>query len=253
MPFANTSTGARLHFEDRGSGTAFILLHGLLGTAELHFPRLMDWLAPRYRVLGVSLRGYGASTPKPREFPPRYYQRDAADVLALMDALNIRKAHLLGYSDGGETALVLAGSAPERFHTVMSIGAVGWFGPELLERQRVYPADWITEDEKRIHGLGDVDPFALGWVAAMKGYSDAGGDISRGMAKHITCPLLMMLGERDRLNPQSIGQLFIDQTPHGQLAMFDAGHPVHDDAWDEFTRVVDAFLEGATPVAPAAG
>lgn len=253
MPFVDTSTGARLHYEEHGSGTPFILLHGLLGTAELHFPRVMEWLAPRYRVLGVSLRGYGASTPKPRDFPPRYYQRDAADVLGLMDALNIRKAYLLGYSDGGETALVLAGLAPERFHAIMSIGAVGWFGPELLERQRVYPADWITEDEKRIHGLADIDAFALGWVAAMKGYSDAGGDISRGTAGKITCPLLMMLGERDRLNPQAVGQLFIDQTPRGQLAMFDAGHPVHDDAWEAFTQVVDTFLQSLRSESQSAG
>jgi valacyclovir hydrolase len=253
MPFVETATGARLHYEAQGRGTAFILLHGLLGTAELHFPRVMTWLAPRFRVLGVSLRGYGASTPKPRDFPPRYYQRDAADVLALMDALQIRKAYLLGYSDGGETALVCAGLYPDRFHAVMSIGAVGWFGPELLARQRVHPADWITEDEKRQHGLGDVDAFALGWVAAMKGYSDAGGDISLGQADKITCPLLMMLGERDRLNPQAIGQRFVDRVPRGQLAMFDAGHPVHDDAWDAFTQVVDAFLEQVTPESPSAG
>jgi valacyclovir hydrolase len=252
MPFVNTAAGAHLHYEDRGSGTAFILLHGLLGTAEMHFPRLMDWLAPRYRVLGLSLRGYGASTPKPRDFPPRYYHRDAADVLAFMDALGISKAHLLGYSDGGETALLLAGTAPERFHSVMSIGAVGWFGPELLERQRVYPADWITEDEKRIHQLADVDAFALGWVAAMKGYSDAGGDIGMAVADKATCPILLMLGERDRLNPQAVGQRFIDRTPNGQLAMFDAGHPVHDDAWDAFTQTVDTFLKRLTPADPAA-
>jgi valacyclovir hydrolase len=253
MPFVDTTTGAGLHYDERGTGTPFILLHGLLGTAELHFPRLMDWLAPQYRVLGVSLRGYGASTPKPRDFPPQYYHRDAADVLALMDALNLRKAHLLGYSDGGETALLLAGLAPERFHSVMSIGAVGWFGPELLERQRVYPATWITEEEMRLHQLADVDAFALGWVAAMKGYSDAGGEIGLELADKITCPLLLMLGERDRLNPQEIGQRFIDRVPQGELAMFDAGHPVHDDAWDDFTRVVSAFLAKARPESPSAG
>src|SRR5262249_16101366 len=118
MPFADISTGARLYYEDRGQGEPIILVHGLVGSPAEHFPRVMDWLEPHYRVLGLTLRGYGHSTPKPRDFPLQFYHRDANDVLAFMDALNLQQSHILGYSDGGEVSLVAVGTQPERFKSV---------------------------------------------------------------------------------------------------------------------------------------
>lgn len=70
MPFAEISTGARLHYEDHGSGAPVILVHGLLGTARAHLGGVMDWLSADYRVIGLTLRGYGQSEPKSRDFPP---------------------------------------------------------------------------------------------------------------------------------------------------------------------------------------
>src|SRR5262245_5233934 len=102
MPFAYISTGATLQYEDVGSGTPVIAIHGRLGRPNEDFARIFDWLSPNYRVIAPWLRGYGQSQPKPRDFPLKFYHRDADDVLAFMDALNIDKSHLLGYSDGGE-------------------------------------------------------------------------------------------------------------------------------------------------------
>ena len=244
MPYADIATGARLFYEERGQSEPFMLVHGLLGSAVEHFPRVMDWLEPEYRVLGLTLRGYGYSTPKPRDFPLRFYHRDAADMLAFMDALNIEKAHILGYSDGGETALVAAGTQPERFKSVMTIGAIGSFGPEMRPLvQRPYPGDWITDEEMAFHGIANRAQFTLQWVNAMKAYIDAGGDISLGLAPKITSPLLLMLGENDTLNPASYGQKFADAAPQGRLEIFKCGHAVHDEDWDSFQRVVGEFLK----------
>ena len=114
MPFVETSTGARLHYVERNPANPHpipvIAVHGMLGTAETHLGHVMNWLeAQGYRVIGPTMRGYGQSEPKPRDFPLRFYDRDAADVLAMMDALNIDRAHIIGYSDGGEIALMCAG------------------------------------------------------------------------------------------------------------------------------------------------
>jgi valacyclovir hydrolase len=246
MPFADISTGARLHYEDVGSGEPVLLLHGLLGTAQLHFARLMDWLKPHYRVIGPSMRGYGQSTPKPRDFPPNFYHRDAADALALMDALGLEQAHVMGYSDGGETALVAAGMQPERFKSVAVWGAVGYCGPLMRSvMQRMYPATWITQQELDLHGIPDANAFVLGWMQSMKGMIDSGGDVSVSLAPKITAPVLMMLGDQDTLNPQEYGQVFIDKTPDGRLRMFSCGHAIHDEAWDEFQKVVGDFLQSA--------
>lgn len=246
MPFANTATGARLFYEERGQGEPLLLVHGLLGTAALHFSRVMDWLEPRYHLYGLTLRGYGESTPKPRDFPLRFYHRDADDVLAFMDAVGLEQAHILGYSDGGETALVAAGQQPERFKSVAVIGAVGSFDASIRPRvQSMYPGDWITLEEKALHSIPDTKAFVLGWIRAFQTYIDMGGDVSLGTADRITCPVLLMLGDRDTLNPAAFGQRFVERAPRGRLEVFtDCGHPVHDERWDEFQRVYGDFLAG---------
>ncbi|MCU0495779.1 MAG: alpha/beta hydrolase [Anaerolineae bacterium] len=247
MPFATLSTGATLYYDDSGTGTPILLIHGLLGTAQLHFPKLTEWLSVNYRVIGPTLRGYGQSTPKPRDFPVDFYHRDADDILAFMDALNLPKAHIMGYSDGGEIAIIAAGKQPDRFKSVVSWGAVGYFGPAMRPvAQRMYPGDWITDEEVALHGIDSRERFVLGWIHAVKTMIDAGGDVSLSLAKNITCPLLLLLGEEDTLNPEEYGRNLVNQTAKGRLVMFPGGHAVHDIVWDQFKQVVGEFLEDIT-------
>lgn len=246
MPFADLPTGVRLHYEvSAPAGETILLIHGMLGTPQLHFGPLTAWLSGAgYRVIAPTLRGYGLSTPKPRTFPLDFYQRDAADVLALMDMLNIERAHIMGYSDGGEVALLCAGTQPERFQSVAVWGAVGYFGPAMrAAAQRFYPADWITEEEIQLHEIPNPNAFILGWLRATKHLIDAGGDVSLSLADKITCPVLLMLGRQDRLNPEAYGQNFIQLTQHGRLEMFDCGHAVHDEQWAAFQQTVSQFLK----------
>jgi len=243
MPFVDLPTGATFHYEDRGTGAPFLLVHGLVGTAQLHFAEVMPWLAERYRVLGVSLRGYGESTPKPRDFPVDFYHRDADDLIAFIEALGLPPAHLLGYSDGGEVALVAAGKRPELFRSVLTIGAVGSFAPELRPVvQRTYPGDWMDAETRAVHGIDDPAVFTLGWVRAMTHMIDRGGDVSLSLAGHITCPLLLMLGDEDKLNPEWLGRKLVERTPRGRVQMFPCGHGIHQLLFDDFKVAVAAFL-----------
>ncbi len=246
MPFIEIATGARLHYEDVGSGSPLIALHGRFGTGRADLGNVIDWLNQEYRVLAPSLRGYGESTPKPRDYPLDFYHRDARDLIAFMDALEIDRAHLIGFSDGGETALVAAGLAPDRFKSVAVWGAVGYFGPSIRPIvQANYPATWMDEDTKRLHGITDPDPIILQWVIALKHMIDSGGDVSISLAPKMTMPVLLMLGDQDHLNPEEFGQQFVDQTPNGRLAMFETGHAIHDQDWAAFQRVVGDFLKQA--------
>jgi valacyclovir hydrolase len=244
MPFADLKTGARLFYEERGQGEKLLLLHGLLGTARRHFARVMDWLEADYHLYGLTLRGYGQSTPKPRDFPLRFYHRDADDVLAFMDAVGIERAHMLGYSDGGETALVAAGQQPEQFLSAAAIGAVGVFDPSIRPRiQSMYPGTWITDDEKAEHGIPDADAFVLGWIRSFSHYLDLGGGVSLDTAPKIACPVLLMLGDGDTLNPAAFARTYLERVRDGRLEVFaDCGHPVHEQKWDDFARVYGAFL-----------
>lgn len=246
MPFVDLSTGARLFYEDVGQGEPLIAIHGFLGSGRVDLGNVIDWLSQDYRVLAPTIRGYGESEPKPRDYPPDFYHRDGRDVLAFMDALNIDRAHILGFSDGGEISLVCAGTQPERFQSVTAWGAVGYFGPAMRPfAQRMYPADWMTEDEKQRNGITDPNGLVLGWINAVKQMIDSGGDVSLSLAPNIACPLLLMLGREDHLNPEAYGRNFVERAPNGRMVMFDCAHPIHQQRWDEFQQVVGDFLRSA--------
>ena len=249
--FAELATGARLHYVDTGavdggSDVPVVAIHGLVGTAATQLATVMDWLRPNYRVIGPSLRGYGQSTPKPRQFPPNFYHIDADDVLALLNVLDIPKAHILGYSDGGEAALLFAGKYPERVQSVAVWGAVGYYGPAMRPvAQNTYPGDWMTEAEKALHGIDDPAHFTLEWVQAVRFIIDSGGDLSLSLIKNCTAPVLLMLGDQDTLNPADYARKIADNAPNGRVAMFGCGHAVHTESQAEFEQTVGEFLRTA--------
>lgn len=249
MPFVEISTGARLHYEhlnpDR-DGIPIVCLHGLLGTGRKDLGQVLDWLAEEgYQVIAPSLRGYGESRPKPRNFPYRFYNRDADDVLAFLDTINIERCHLFGYSDGGEIALICAGIQAERFATVATVGAVGYLGAEVRKVVMGYRpgSQWITQEEIEMHNISNADAFSAQWVRSMIMLVDSGGDVALSLASKITAPLLMMLGKQDKLNPQEYAEKLLAGVKNGKLEMFDAGHPVHDEQIKRFRQVYKAHLE----------
>lgn len=248
MPKIAIDTGATLDYLDSAAGDkpVIILVHGMLGSARVHFPRIIDWLKDDFRLVGPTLRGYGESDPKPRRFSPHFYHHDADDLLALMDALNIQQAHLLGYSDGGEAGLIAAAKEPQRFQKVVVWGAVGYFGPQMRPvAQRMFPATWMTEEDKQRNHITNPDAFALSWIQAVHKIIDSGGDVSLSMAHRIKASLLLMLGKEDRLNPIEYGQRYIDHVPDGRLVTFECGHAIHDEAWEAFQQVVGDFLQSS--------
>ena len=251
MPLADLATGAQLHYEDSQPASdqvPVILIHGMLGTTRSHLGHVMDWLHELgFRVIGLTLRGYGESLPKPRDFPDNFYRRDADDLIGFMDALAIERAHLIGYSDGGEVALIAAGRWPQRIASCIAIGAVGNFSPELRPVfQRMYPGEWITEEDRALHGFSDAARFTGEWVRAMTRMIDAGGDVSLSLAPRIACPLIIMLGEHDKLNPRRNGERFVARAPNGRLAMFDCGHVVQDQQRDAFRELTLQHLIDAS-------
>lgn len=249
MPLTKLDTGATLHYERLNadaSGPPVIVIHGLLGTARLHLGSVMEWLAEQgYPVYGLTLRGYGESLPRPRDFPFRFYNRDAQDVLAFVETLGIEQAHLLGYSDGGEVALICSGEQPQHFLSVTTIGSVGYMGPEVRPHVQSYRPGhmWITEDEQKLHGITDPDDFARQWVRATVLLVDSGGDVALSLAPKITASVLLMLGESDKLNPSRYAEKFLEEVKNGRVQMFATGHPIHEEAPNEFKAAFLAHLQ----------
>jgi pimeloyl-ACP methyl ester carboxylesterase len=103
--------GAAIWYASYGSGRPVILLHGGLGNSGNWGYQLPALFGSGYQAVLIDSRGHGRST---RDSRPFSYELMADDVLAVMDALRLERAALVGWSDGACTALVLADAHPER-------------------------------------------------------------------------------------------------------------------------------------------
>ncbi len=247
MPFI-TLNDATFYYEDLGSGVPLVFLHGFMGSGRSDTSRELDWLATRYRVIAPDLRGYSQSYPKPRTFPKDFYKRDAADIAALIDALKLDRPHVLGFSDGGEVALVTAELRPLR--SVATWGAVGFYDPQVSPHIKAYwPPTWVSEAIKARQGAY-WEQMVSDWVAGCMAIIEGGGDISHAESAKIVCPLLIMLGTEDTLNPITVGERLAARVPGSQLAIFEGiGHMIHEEAPDRFRQVLGDFLANADQVA----
>jgi pimeloyl-ACP methyl ester carboxylesterase len=116
LPVANDQgyvdhDGARIWYATYGSGSPVILLHGGLGHSGNWGYQVPMLVGSGHRAALVDSRGHGRST---RDSRPFTYELMASDVLAVMDALHLEKAAIVGWSDGACTALILARQAPAR-------------------------------------------------------------------------------------------------------------------------------------------
>ncbi|TAL92016.1 MAG: alpha/beta hydrolase [Paraburkholderia sp.] len=111
--------GARIWYATYGAGAPVILLHGGLGHSGNWGYQVPALVSAGHRVVVIDSRGHGRST---RDAKPYLYERMATDVLAVMDALQLEKAALAGWSDGACTALILGMQAPERVAGVFFFG-----------------------------------------------------------------------------------------------------------------------------------
>jgi pimeloyl-ACP methyl ester carboxylesterase len=240
--------GATIDYGDSGESDkpVVVLIHGWLGSWDNEFGPEIEWLRPYYRVLAPTRRGYGRSGPKPRTYTRDFYRRDAEDMVAWLDVLGVRRAHIVGYSDGGEVAILMPILRPDLVQSVAAWGAVGFFTPDLRERvQRNWPPTWVSEETRARNGPQYIDQMVLGWINAMKQIIDSGGNVSLDEADQITCPFLLMLGRDDTLNPEHLGRNLVERAANGRLVMFDCGHPIHREQTEAFRRALWDHLQAA--------
>jgi pimeloyl-ACP methyl ester carboxylesterase len=111
--------GARIHYASYGSGAPIIMLHGGLGNGGNWGFQVPAIMASGRQAILIDSRGHGRST---RDDRPYTYQLMASDVFAVMDALRIETAAIIGWSDGACIGMVMADEAPQRVAVVFFFG-----------------------------------------------------------------------------------------------------------------------------------
>jgi len=112
--------GARIWFATIGSGPPVILLHGGDASSDFWGGQVPALLASGRRVILIDSRGHGRST---RDARPLGYELMESDVIAVMDALSLRKTDVVGWSDGAILGLIMAMKHPGRVTRVFAFGA----------------------------------------------------------------------------------------------------------------------------------
>lgn len=235
---------AGLYYERHGAPDAppLILSSGLGGSAHYWKPNIAA-LADHFHVIAYDHRGTGRSD---RALPDVVTVDDLAnDIVALMDALGIARAHLIGHAAGGVAGLALALKAPERLGTLIIVN--GWAtadphflrcfearlnllrhaGVEAFLRAQpifLYPAGWISEhsaalDAELAQQLADFPgvPTMEKRIAALAAF-----DIADRLGTIVT-PMLALATADDMLVPASCSRALANHIPHCAFAVMERG------------------------------
>lgn len=151
MPRANVN-GASLNYRTAGAGEDLILIHGLAANHAFWNLMVLLPLVRRYRVTVYDLRGHGYS-----DMPSSGYTSAdmSGDLLALMDHLKIDRAHLVGHSFGGATALHCATLAPARVSSI-TLADTRIRALQPHQRLRDWP-EWCQAKTSLIEAGIDID------------------------------------------------------------------------------------------------
>jgi pimeloyl-ACP methyl ester carboxylesterase len=252
------SDGARLRWEESGTGDPVLLIMGRSYPRQM-WHRAIPVLARRFRVISYDHRGIGDSGRPPGPFTIADLARDA---VAVLDAAGVDAAHVYGLSMGGLVAQELALSYPDRVRRLVLACTGGMSADKARFTTLVNLADrlpWTLLTRLTVPLVYGGRPDR-GRVAAdlsiLRAYpppheirraqADAfGGYRSLTRLPGITAPTLVLHGDRDRIIPLAWGRELAETIPAARLVVLrGAGHHYLTDATDAANQAVLSFLDG---------
>ncbi|MEU0399230.1 alpha/beta hydrolase [Streptomyces sp. NPDC006197] len=249
----------RIHFEDRGSGPALLLVHGHPFDHTMWQPQI-DRFSLTHRVIAPDLRGYGI-TPLGAETEVTGLGDFAEDLIDLLDDLEIDDCVVAGLSMGGQIAMELVRRHPERVRglvladtfpaaeteggrktrnamadRLLREGMRG-YADEVLDRM---VAPYNTHAAPHVHRMMcATDPVAA--AAALRGRAER-PDYRETLAA-VTVPALVVVGRDDTYTPVADAEEMHALLPHSTLTVIErAAHLPNLERPEEFDAALDAFL-----------
>jgi pimeloyl-ACP methyl ester carboxylesterase len=247
--------GLRMYYELHGEGgTPLVLIHGGGSTIGTNFGRVLPLLSRTRRVIAVEVQAHGHTRDIDRPFT---FEQDADDVAALLDSLHVPKADVLGFSNGGTTALLIAIRHPRKVNRLV-IASSNYRRDGMQEgfwdfMQKGTFADMpqpykdaylkIDPSQEGVHAMHDRDAKRM---LAFR-------DIPDESIKAIQAPTLVVDGDQDVVRPEhalALSRLL----PHARLAILPGTHgeylgeimtpKVSDRRLAMFADLVTEFLDG---------
>ena len=266
-------------YASAGEGKETILfIHGLGGTRK-HWQQNMPALSRNYRTIAVDLPGYGDS--KLPEVPEgNLLQFFSKSLLALMDSLSIRKAHVAGHSMGGQVAMLLAFEHPERVQKLILAAPAGLetfteaesaglkqyaaatfpvVQPEKQIRENFLlnfyqipeQAEMLIQDRLRLNESSDYSMYAKVLTAGVEGMLHM--PVASRLSE-LKSPVLIVFGKEDKLIPnrylhpslttEEVAKVGQQAIPESRLAWIpEAGHLLMFEKPEAFNKIALNFLK----------
>jgi 3-oxoadipate enol-lactonase len=249
--------GARLWYDEAGSGPTVLLLHGGLGDSGLWEP-VVPYLAERFRTIRTDLRFFGKST---GPAVPWSWQEDTVGVL---DELGIDRAAVVGLSLGGKLAVDLALAHPERLWAVAGVapGLGGHDGDAYTEE---HGARYDAAEDKveamleidlevwaplgaddRIRQLWRATPDAHPLPDGVEPREPAGAPAKERLGE-LAVPTLVVTAKHDPAGFREIGPLVAREAPGARHIELDSDHYLTLREPELVSRVLVEFLAAAAP------
>lgn len=243
--------GHQLYVEQRGprDGDPVVFLHHGLGSVVSWKRQLDAFAAAGFRVIAYDRWGYGRSEAR-ESFETNFLLHEADCAVALLDALGIGQAHLVGHSDGGTIALLMAAHFPQRVRRVVAVAAHVYVDPKMPaglrlidETARKPPVLQVLERE---HGEKAI-PLLDAWIRHWRECEASEISMMEELPS-IAAPVFVIQGELDEhARPQHALDI-AEHVQDGRVWLIpDVRHMPPHEVPHEFNRRVIAFLQGRGP------
>ena len=219
------------YYIEKGDGDPFILLHGNGENCE-YFKGQINVFAERYHVYAIDTRGHGKT---PRGDKPFTIRQFADDLLCFMNGHRIEKAHLLGFSDGANVAMVFAMQHPERVDRLILNGAN--LNASGVKRRVQIP----IEIGYRIARCFSAKSESAGRNAEMLGLMVNEPDVSPAELAGIRAKTLVIAGTRDIIKEVHT-RLIAEAIPDAKFVFVKGNHFIANRNPRDFNRAVLDFL-----------
>ena len=152
MPYATTKDNVKLYYEEAGQGTPILFCHEFAGDHR-NWEMQMRFFSRRHRCITYSARGYKPSD-VPKDWKDYSYKDFSSDAIAVLDHLKIDKAHFVGLSMGGYTAIQIGLDYPDRALSIVPAGTGS--GSERAHIEDFRKNSKALYDEFRNKGTAEV-------------------------------------------------------------------------------------------------
>ncbi|HEY1794034.1 MAG TPA: alpha/beta hydrolase [Opitutaceae bacterium] len=226
--------GFKMYCEEYGQGPALLMIHGNGGSMAA-FSRNVGYFAQKYHVILADSRSQGKSADLAH---PISFEMMADDFAALLDTLHVPQAYVIGWSDGGINALLLAMRHPGLVRAMAISGANLWPGEDAFA-----PGIWagiVKQYHDSERKVWTTDREMNDWKLFMLDYEQP--HIAAEDLKAVKCPCLVICGDHDMISiPHTV--LIYRSLPKAELWVVpDSGHATLMEHPADFDRVVDGFF-----------